>query len=232
MTGEHDREAMLELVAAAAPGVSRSAIRRWWRLILSDAEARAEYDALRPAADLIGLAAEEGPDARRCAALKASVMDKVRATPQPVAAPVRTPRQRRNALWTSVLAAAAALVFALTTAIQNVALRGDLADAQRRSTALEQQVVAERDTVRRDRRILADLAAGDAQRYTNPYGEIIVRGSRMYLALGSLPPLPRGRVYQAWTLPRGADGPERDLHGPNGPTLVPLPRRGALRPSR
>jgi hypothetical protein len=227
VTDPNDREAMLDLVAAAALGVlpqrDQALVAAY---ILSDPAARAEYDGLRPAADLIGLAAEQAPDARRGAAMKAAVMDVVRAAPQPLAAPVRTPRQRRNALWTSVLAAAAALVFGLTTAVQNVALRGDLADAQRRASALEQQVVAERDTVRRDRRILADLAARDSTRYTNAYGEIIVRGSRMYLALGALPPLPRGRVYQAWTLPRGAKDVVPSVTftpATDGPTLVPLP---------
>lgn len=226
MNGPIDREAMLDLVAASALGVlperEQALVAAF---ILSDAEARVEYDALRPAADLIGLGAEEPLDPQRSARMKARLLASVRGQP----APARTPRQRRTALWTSVLAAAAAFIFALTTAftaMRNVELQGNLDEAQRRSTALQQQVGAERDAVRRERRILTDLAARDAVRYPNPYGAVIKRGGRVYLALSALPPLPRGRVYQAWTLPRGAKDVVPSVTftpSTNGPTLVPLP---------
>ena len=43
-----------------------------------------------------------------------------------------------------------------------------------------------------------------ARHYAIGDGEVITRGSRIYLALRALPEPPRGRVYQAWTWPRAA----------------------------
>jgi anti-sigma-K factor RskA len=48
----------------------------------------------------------------------------------------------------------------------------------------------------------------------------------MYLTLAKLPPLPRGKVYQAWTLPKGAKAVQPSLtFSPNadGVAVVALP---------
>jgi anti-sigma-K factor RskA len=219
-----EREAMLELVAAHALGVLPADDHaRVTAFIAADPEARREYDALRPVADLVGLAAEAPPNAERAARMKARLMTSVRATP--AARPVPA-QPMRAVVWTSALAAAAALVLALLGAVGNVGLRSDLADANRRANALQQEVTAQRAAARRDERILADLSAPDAKRYAVVYGAVITRRSHAYLAFDALPALPRGRVYQAWTLARGASAVAPSVtFTPNesGTTLVPLP---------
>lgn len=223
---------MLELVAAAALGVLPVADRaRVDAFILADPEARAEFEDLRAAADLIGMAAEAPPDAARSAQMKARLMAAVRgsaAEPAPV-----SPLQRRPAprvVWMSALAAAAALVFALISTMQSEGLRSERDDANRRAQTLQAQVTAERNVIERDGRILADLTASDAKTYAVPYGSVVTRGSHLYLALHALPPLPRGHVYQAWTLPKGRAAMSPSLTFTptgTGTTLVPLPEDAA-----
>jgi hypothetical protein len=133
---------------------------------------------------------------------------------------------RRSALWGTALAAAAAFAFALVSVIQNFGLRSDLSEAQSRLAALQSRLEAGRRTVARDRRMLTDLSAGDAKRYTVNYGTVVTRGDHAYLALASLPPLPPGKVYEAWTLARGSKTMAPSVTftpSQNGITLVPLP---------
>jgi hypothetical protein len=155
---------MLELVAAAALGVLPESDRAQVdAFLLADPAARTEFEELRAAADLVGLAADEPLDAVYCDRMKSRLLAAVRATqPVRVSGPL-PPRPARATVWTSVLAAAAALVLALISAIQNVGLRSDLADAERRAATLQRQVTAERNAVERDGRILADLTAADAK---------------------------------------------------------------------
>ena len=51
--------------------------------------------------------------------------------------------------------------------------------------------------------MVTDLVAPDARRYDVPQGAVVVRGDRVYFALSKLPALPKGKVYQAWTMPKG-----------------------------
>jgi anti-sigma-K factor RskA len=100
-----------------------------------------------------------------------------------------------------------------------------LHEAQLRLANLQAGAAVDRHTVERDRTMLADLAASDAKRYAVPYGTVVTRGASVYLALDALPPLPRGKVYQAWTLARGATAMTPSVtFAPNadGTTLVPL----------
>jgi len=217
-----ERDEMLELVAAHALGVLPEADRaRAIAFIRSDEEARREYEELRPVADLIGLEAEAPPDALRAARMKARLLASVRGTG--TAAP---PRPQRAVVWISALAAAAALILALYGAMRNVTLYAEFTDADRRATALQQELTVARAAVRRDARILADLSAPDAKRYAVAYGAVITRRNHVYLAFDALPALPRGRVYQAWTLAHGAQAVAPSITftpNANGTTLVPLP---------
>jgi hypothetical protein len=52
--------------------------------------------------------------------------------------------------------------------------------------------------------MIADLIASDAQRYPVPQGEVVKHGTHVYLTLHALPSLPRGKVYQAWTIAKGS----------------------------
>jgi hypothetical protein len=208
MNDRSNREAMMELVAAYALGaLPRSEHALVTAYILADPEARAEFEALRPVADLIGLAAEEPVDSARTARMKQRIMATVKA-PAPAVAPADATRRNGNARssWFvgAGLAAAAAVVFALVSTIQNFSLRSDLANANSRAASLQAQI-AQNERVRvRDREMVADLIATDAQRFPVPDGEVIKHGAHLYLTLHSLPPLPRGKVYQAWTIAKGA----------------------------
>ncbi|MGA3038299.1 MAG: anti-sigma factor [Vulcanimicrobiaceae bacterium] len=53
-------------------------------------------------------------------------------------------------------------------------------------------------------RRLNDLQIASAQQYQVPGGEILKNGERVYLVMRTLPALPAGHVYQAWTLAPGA----------------------------
>ena len=229
MIDPNERAALLDLVASAALGVLPEGDRaRIEAFIRADPEARAEFEELCAAADLIGLAAEAPPDPARATRMKARLLASARvggAGRGSAAAPSWS-RPGRSVVWTSALAAAAALVFALISVLQNAALRDDLKEAQQRAATLQTQVTAERNAVERDGRIIADLTASDTKTYPVVYGSVVMRGSHLYLALRALPPLPRGHVYQAWTLPKGGTAMAPSLTFTptgTGTTLVPLP---------
>jgi anti-sigma-K factor RskA len=225
MNDPQDREMLMDLVAGYALGVLPAAqCSQVAAFILSDPEARREYDEARATANLIGLSAEEPVDSARSARMKERLMAAVRSDVSPRRTPVSA--TRTSAMWGTTLAAAAAVVFALVSVIQNFGLRTDLHDSQTRVAALQTRLDADRRTVARDRSMLTDLTASDAKRYTVAYGTVVMRGPHLYLALASLPPLPRGKVYEAWTLARGAKAVAPSVtFVPNqsGITLVPLP---------
>jgi len=102
------------------------------------------------------------------------------------------------------LAAAAAVVFSVITVAQDLNVRGNLAAAQRRITTLQNRLAQSDLVAAQDRRTLTDLLAPDAKRYEVAAGTIVVRRDRIYFAFSKLPALPKGRVYQAWTAPKGS----------------------------
>jgi anti-sigma-K factor RskA len=220
-----DREQLLDLVAAYALGTlpaSESSLVA--AFILSDTDARREYDEARATANMIGLSAEEPVDSSRAARMKERLMAAVRDDASPRRAPASAVRS--SAMWGTTLAAAAAVVFALVSVIQNFSLRSDLHEAQQRVATLQTRIAADRRTVARDRGMLTDLTASDAKRYTVAYGTVVTRGAHVYLALATLPPLPRGKVYQAWTLAHGAKSVAPSVTftpSETGITLVPIP---------
>ncbi|HKU82134.1 MAG TPA: anti-sigma factor [Candidatus Tumulicola sp.] len=163
----------------------------------------AEYARLKPAADAVGFAAETTGDDRYCPStlLKPQIMAKVRAeaAAQPQAAP-----GLRQPLWPAYLVAAACLAIAVVTSVWNVAVTGQLHQAQQealrasaRSRELARSLADERTT-------LSDLLGSDARRYVQGNGAVIARGGRLYVTMHDLAEPPRGRVYQVWTLPKGA----------------------------
>jgi len=228
--GAFDREAMLDLVAAYALGVlPASEAAHVAAFILVDPDARREFDALRSTANLLGTIAEEPVDSARSARMKERLMAAVRSdalAPQRPRTAGSTSTVRSSAVWGTALAAAAAVVFALVSVIQNFSLRSDLAEAQRRVATLAAEAGSARASAQHSDRMLADLTAPDATRYTVAYGTVVRRGAHVYLALTALPPVPRGHVYQAWTLAKGAKAVAPSITfspNANGETLVPLP---------
>lgn len=191
-------------------------------------ECRAEYAALRAAADALGYSAELAPgelDQVSAARLKANVMRAVRAgqsspIPRPdFAFPARTPA-RRVALWLPYLAAAVALVFAALSWANVASLRSENDRWARQVAELRSSVQS--DAVLQER--LAAITAPASQHYPVPAGEVVTSGGRVYLALkvGALAP---GKVYQAWTLRTGAHAvtPSLTFASEPGVTLVELP---------
>ncbi len=192
---------LLDSVAALALGILPADEARSLRLrIALDERLLAEYRSLRMAADLVGYSAESsGVDAAICVPLKARVMDAVRAQ-----APARIPRARPLLVWPAWAAAAAALAFALATMLQNATLHADVKSSHDRAAQLQTRIDAETRVAAAQRGELADLYAPDGKHFSVQGGEIVQRGDRIYIAMRQLPKLPKGKVYQAWTLAQGA----------------------------
>ena len=150
-------------------------------------ECRAEYRLLRPAVTAIGSNAQNfEADVCPSGPLKARIMREVRNSDRatidgPTASPFR---------WQTYAAIAASLVFVIGALLVDMSLNGSV----RNDTAQ----LAEQSAV------LADLAAADTKRYRFGSGALFVRGSHLYVALPALAPPPPGKVYQAWTLPKGS----------------------------
>jgi len=226
MSAQPDREAMLDSVALYALGVlPREEAALVAAFIANDDGARREYVELRAAADALAHAAEEPVDSARSARMKERLMARVRTDAAAASAPqARGALARRRVapaypawLWGTGLAAAAAIVFAVVTVAQDLTLRGDLAAADRRVATLQSRLAQSARAAAQDRLMVADLLAADAKRYEVADGAVVVRGDRLYFALTKLPPLPKGRVYQAWTAPKGS------AKMAPGPTFVPNP---------
>jgi len=223
-----DREKLLDSVALYALGVlPREEAALVAAFIANDDEAMREYLDLRAAADVVAQTAEEPVDSTRSARMKERLMARVRAD----VAAGKSARPRPAATyaawwWGTGLAAAAAVVFSVVTVAQDVTLRGDLATAQRRNATLATQLAQNDRAAAQDRRTLTDLLAPDAKRYDVAEGTVVVRRDRLYFTFTKLPPLPHGRVYEAWTIPKGQKSPVPSvtfLPNADGVAVVALP---------
>jgi hypothetical protein len=111
---------------------------------------------------------------------------------------------KQTSSWPAYLVAAACFAIALISSVADISLLGRLKQQQRdlehlstRSTALARSLVSERSAI-------LDILDARAKRYDAGEDQVIARGSRVYLALRGLPEPPRGKVYEAWTLGKGA----------------------------
>jgi len=218
------------------------------------AECRAAYADLRAAADLVGFAAEAPPgelDELRSARLKARVMGAVRgdlaapASAPPAAAPPAATRikprdrngERTVSPWFAYLAAAAVLTLAVLTGVDDLALRSVKARAADQIAQLRERAeieasiaAAARSRARELDDRLALLTTPGSKYFSVPGGEVVTGGGRVIIAMQHAPALPPGKVYQAWTLRRGAKtvapsvtfAPES-----NGVTVIELPEPAA-----
>ncbi|HTJ28588.1 MAG TPA: anti-sigma factor [Candidatus Limnocylindria bacterium] len=224
---ESDREAMLENVALYALGVlPQEDVALVTAFIANDVQARREYADLRAAADSLAFVASEPVDSARSARLKERLMARVRE--DAAHADGVRPRIGSNpaVLWAVGLAAAASLAFGIVSVIQDVGLRSDLAATQRRVSTLQSQLATTERVGAQDRQTLTDLLASDARRFDVAGGSVVVRGGHVYFTFSKLPPLPRGRVYQAWTFPKGSTVPAPSVTftpNANGVAVVALP---------
>jgi anti-sigma-K factor RskA len=195
---------VMDAVAALALGVLPPEEARKVRLqIALDDRLLEEYAAMRATADVVGYGAEAFPptlDSAQSARMKARLLGAIRAERPALHAAARS---RPAVVWPAWVAIAAALVLALVSTLGNVSLRSDLNAARERIASLQSRVTAETKLANDERGQLADLYAPDGKHYPVNGGEIVKRGDRIYIAMRELPKLPRGRVYQAWTLATG-----------------------------
>jgi anti-sigma-K factor RskA len=215
---ERHQEAMLDDVAVYALGVLAPAdARRVREHMATCSQCREEYAKLKMAAASVGFSAENTADAANCPStlLRPRIMREVRAS-------LERPRTERPPVWPAYLVAAACLALAIASWIGDIALNNQLRQAQsqvarstERSTALARNLAETRST-------LSDLLSTDAKHYAIGGGEIVTRGGRLYIAMHELPAPPHGKVYQAWTLAKGAKKVEPSL------TFVPDARGVAV----
>ena len=201
----HDE--LLDNVAAYALGVLSPAEAIEVRAHLQTCEAcRAEYEALRPAVTAVAYSAESCADPSTGAVasplLKARIMKQVRAEAERKPAP---------ASWPAYALAAACVAVALISTFANFSLRNQLRSAQAMIGSQQQQNSRQAQQNARQARqnaeqsqTIADLTASNASRYRFGNGEVLAHGPRLYLAMRALPAPPPGKVYQAWTLPKGS----------------------------
>jgi anti-sigma-K factor RskA len=135
---------------------------------------------LRPAVTAVGYSAQSAVGAGPSPLLKARLMKQIRSA---------TPARRPVVSWAAYVAAAC-FAIAVGTALFNSSLRDRLV---RDDSRIAQQSA-----------MIADIAATDAKRYRFGHGTVVVHGPRLYIAMQALAQPPRGKVYQAWTLPKGS----------------------------
>ncbi|HVA34067.1 MAG TPA: anti-sigma factor [Candidatus Baltobacteraceae bacterium] len=112
--------------------------------------------------------------------------------------------QDRPPVWPAYLVAAACLAIAILSSIVDLALTGQLKQTQNRLAAQTQHSNVLSRNLAETRTTLSDLLSTDSKRYVIGNGEIVTRGSHLYIAMHDLGEPPRGKVYQAWTLAKGA----------------------------
>ena len=233
----HDE--MLDNVAVYALGALPTAEAQSVREHLATCnECRDEYRRLRPAVNAVGVSAEACPDAASAAnavappgpLLKKRIMQQVRQARPNVA----QMQAVRPIVWPAYAVAAACLLVALVTGIINLSLNSQLRESQTRVAQLNAHASAAAREIARQRTELADLIAPDSQRYpvtaAAASGEVVKHGDRLYIAMNALPPPPKGKVYQAWTLHAGATKMSPSVtFVPNssGVAVVPVPTSAA-----
>lgn len=204
-------EAMLDDVAVYALGSLPPGEAEKVRAHLAKCpDCREEYAQLQPAAGALAYAAEACSDQEHGAVvasplLKARIMRQVRreaaATPK---ASVAEMRAVRPIVWPAYAVAAACLLIALLTGILNISLNEQMRQTRTELAQIDVQNHRLLRDLARQRTEAADLVSPGSQRYGVDHGQVIRHGKRLYLAMESLPPPPKGKVYQAWTLRSGA----------------------------
>jgi len=165
------------------------------------AECREEYAALAPAAALVGISIETPTDAKSSpsALLKPRIMKQIRET----AAPAKS-SARRSPVWPAYLVAAACFAIALISTMTSISLNGQLRDARGQLARVSEQSSSLAANLADERSTISVLMSTDSKHYQSTEGEVVTRGSRLYVAMHDLAPPPRGKVYQAWTLAKGS----------------------------
>jgi len=209
----HDE--LLDNVAAYALGVLPPAEAATIEAHLQTCEqCRAEYAYLRPAVTAVAYSAEACADASSGAVatsplLKARIMRQVRSE----AASVRPARLRLAPAYAIAAACLAIAILAgLAAFTLNLQLHREIAQ-----NALASQTIA-------------DLTSPESRRYTFAGGEVVTNADRLYITMRDLAPPPPGRIYQAWTLAKGAKRVAPSVTfapGQGGVAVVRIPQSAA-----
>jgi anti-sigma-K factor RskA len=229
----NSHEAMLDDVAVYAlgslPPEEASFVRRH---LETCEECREEYAKLQPAADALAYSVESCPDLERgevvaSPLLKARIMQQIRRDASHLPRTnVAEMRAVRPIVWPAYAVAAACLAIALITGIMNISLNDQMHQTRTELTQIAGQNHRLLQDLAQQRVALADLVSPDSQRYGVEGGQVIRHGKRLYLAMEALPPPPKGKVYQAWTLRSGATRMSPSVTFvpyPNGVIVVPIP---------
>lgn len=221
----HD-DALLDAIAVFALGALPESEARPVALHIATCDAcRREYAGLREAADAIGFAAELVPgDLQELAAtrLKTRVMSAVRAdraagstraTNDPTSARNGAGRvqARAGTPWLAYGAALAAAVVAAISLADDTTQRAANSDRGAQVARLQHDLATQSAladaTAARARELdarLSQIVAPGSKHFPIAGGEVIASGGRIFMVMRDLPALPEGKVYQAWTLARGA----------------------------
>ena len=114
---------MLDLAGVAALGsLSAKDLQNVKTQLATSVEFRAEFQALRSAADMLGITAEATVEPARSARMKRRLLEAIRAR-QPIPITAARRRSSRSAIAAMLLATAASLAFAFVSTVQNIGLR-------------------------------------------------------------------------------------------------------------
>ncbi|MFN2448397.1 MAG: anti-sigma factor domain-containing protein [Candidatus Baltobacteraceae bacterium] len=200
----HDE--MLDNVAVYALGALPAASAREVREHLKTcAQCRAEYDMLAPVVDRLAYSAEACADAASAQGstpppgplLKRRIMRAIRPN-------VGEMRAVRPIVWPAYAVAAACFAIALATGIVDMSLSSQLHQTRAQMTQISEHNAQVTKRLADQRDELANLVAPESVHYPVAYGQVVKHGSRLYIAMDTLPPPPKGKVYQAWTLREGS----------------------------
>lgn len=110
----------------------------------------------------------------------------------------------RTPVWPAYLVAAFCFLVAITTTLINLNLTSQVRELQVQASRNDQRASSLARSLAAERTALADLQNPNAQRFDVPSGQVVASNDRLYIVLHDMTMPPRGKVYQAWTLERGA----------------------------
>ncbi len=134
--------------------------------------------------------------------LKARIMKQVRSESN--ASTGRKKNGARPLVWPPYFVAAACLAFGLYSSLMNLSLMQQLKSEQTQISQVEHRSTALAANLASERTALADLTSDQARRYDVADGQIVRVNKRLYLTLHDMSTPQHGKVYQAWTLPKGS----------------------------
>jgi hypothetical protein len=204
----HDDE-LHDQLAALALGVLTNAEAKAVRVHLATCEScKAEFQELRAVTDAIALSAEipaADMSAARSSRMKSRIFSSVRSQGDGhVRASHRPVTARSRPLQLAYALATAAILLAIVSTLRGMNLESEVSTDDDRLTQLHERINDQARAAAEQNDRIADLFAADSVHYTVPGGEVVRHADRIYLAMRSLPKLPPGRVFQAWTLSPGA----------------------------